>query len=376
MKILLTGGGTGGHFYPIIAVTEALHDLVREKRLLPPELIYASDSQFDQKLLEQKGLIFKKIYAGKLRRYFSLLNVIDILKTGVGILKALWMIYSNMPDVIFGKGGYASFPVLLAGRLFRIPVIIHDSDTIPGKVNSWAGKFAERIAISFPETLEHFPKERIALTGVPIRKSILGHTPEEAREVFEIETDLPTIFILGGSQGAQKINDVILESLSSLVKNYNVIHQCGKQNEEETRGRSKVILENSIFKKRYHLYPFLNDALMRNASSVATLVISRAGGEAIYEIATWGLPSIIIPIKNSAQNHQRENAYSYKRTGSAEITEENNLTSHVLQSEIKRIITSDETRQKMKESTKAFAKPDAAKKIAQEILNLALKHAQ
>jgi len=374
MKIVLTGGGTGGHFYPIIAVAEALHELSEEERLLTPDIMLMSDAKYDSKMLAASGVGFKKIQAGKIRRYFSILNITDTFKTLLGIIKAIWVVYKNMPDVIMGKGGYASFPPLLAARIFGIPVIIHESDSIPGKVSLWASKFAKRVAISFPETAKFFPKSKTALTGTPVRKGILGFTPEEGREVFNLEKTIPTILILGGSQGAQKINDIVLDIVPELVKSFQIIHQCGVKNEPETKGRADVVLVNSVFKNRYQVYGSLDDSMLRNASSVADIIISRGGGSAIYEIALWGIPSIIIPIYKSAQDHQRENAYSYARSGAAEVIEEINLTPNILLSEVMRIATDEKTRESMSRSAQKFAKPEAARKIAQEIINLVLKH--
>jgi len=375
MKILLTGGGTGGHFYPIIAVAEALYDISEEEHILTPEIILMSDKQYDMSLIAKEGIIFKKVYAGKVRRYFSILNFTDLPKTFMGILKSIKTMYSDMPDVVFGKGGYASFPPLFAAKIFGIPVIIHESDSVPGKVNKWAGKFAHRIAVAFPEASKHFPKEKVALTGTPVRKSLMGHTPDEASEIFNLETNVPVVLFLGGSQGAQRINDTLLDILPELVENYQVIHQCGTANEIETKGRANLVLESSLFKSRYHLYPYMEDAILRNAASVANIVVSRAGGSAIYEIATWGLASILIPLGDSAQDHQRENAYNYARTQSAMVIEENNLTPHLLKAEIDRIIKDPALKRSMEASAKIFAKPDAARKIAKEIINIALEHA-
>lgn len=374
MKILLTGGGTGGHFYPIIAVAEAIYELSEEQRLLNPEIVLAADKKYDKDLIDREGMAFRKVYAGKMRRYFSLLNISDLFKTAIGVIKALVMVYKEMPDVVFGKGGYASFPVLFAARILKIPVIVHESDSVPGKINKWAAKFAKRIAISFEETAKYFPERKTAITGTPVRKSILSYNPDEGREVFEIDPKIKTILVLGGSQGALKINDTILDGIEELLKFSQIIHQTGNKNIEEVEGRAKVILENSIFKKRYHTYPYLNDADLRNASSVADLVISRAGGSAIYEIALWGKPSILIPLKEAAQDHQRKNAYNYARSEGALVIEEDNLTKNVLISEIRRVLEDEKQAQKMSEGAKKFAKPEAARKIAQEILNLALEH--
>lgn len=375
MKILFTGGGTGGHFYPIIAVIEALHTLIEENRLAGVEFILMSDSPYDFRLLLMQDVKFKKIQAGKIRRYFSLLNLFDIFRTIGGILKAFWSIYFDMPDVIFGKGGYVSFPVLFAACILRIPVMIHESDAVPGRVNRWASSFAKRIAISFPESARYFSSPEVVLTGNPIRRGILGFTPEEAKEFFQLEEGIPTILILGGSQGSKNINDNVVDIAYKLVEFAQVVHQTGKNNIKEAKDRLSVVLENSPRKSRYHVFAHLDDAALRNASSVANIVISRAGASSIFEIAAWGIPSIIIPLSGSAQEHQRENAYSYARSGAAEVIEEINLSPNLLLAEIQRLLKDEETLKKMKEAAKKFAQPKAARKIAQELLNLALEHA-
>jgi UDP-N-acetylglucosamine--N-acetylmuramyl-(pentapeptide) pyrophosphoryl-undecaprenol N-acetylglucosamine transferase len=374
MKILFTGGGTGGHFYPIIAVIEALRVLTEEEKILGVEIIFVSDSPYDSNLLLKEDVRFIKINTGKIRRYFSFLNIIDVFKTVIGLWTTFWKIYRDFPDVIFGKGGYASFPALFCARLLKIPVMIHESDTVPGRVNRWAGKFAERVAISFPESAKYFPKGKTALTGNPIRKEILGFTPEEAKEIFQLEENVSVVLILGGSQGSKNINDNVIDVVPELVKFCQIIHQCGKNNAQEVKDRISIVLDKSPLKTRYHVFPYLDDAKLRNASSVADIVISRAGASSIFEIAAWGVPSIIIPLKNSAQNHQRENAYSYARSGAGEVIEESNLSPHLLMSEIKMLLEDKKRLGKMKEAAKKFTQPKASRQIARELLNLALRH--
>ena len=148
MKLFLTGGGSGGHFYPIIAVAEAIRKIVRIEKLVAPGLYFMSDSPYNEKLLYDNEIIFKKVGAGKIRLYFSFWNFTDLFKTFFGALKAIAEMFGIYPDVVFGKGGYTSFPALLAARIFRIPVVIHESDSVPGKVNLWAGKFAVKVAVS------------------------------------------------------------------------------------------------------------------------------------------------------------------------------------------------------------------------------------
>src|SRR4051812_24454097 len=189
MRILFTGGGTGGHFYPIVAIAEEVTKIVREKRLLAPELYYMSPTPYDEGILYEHGITYKKNSAGKLRRYFSILNFFDLFRTAWGVFVSIIEVWRLYPDVVFGKGGYASFPALLAARILRIPVVIHESDSHPGRVNAWAGKFADKVAVSYAEASQYFPKGKVALTGQPVRKEIATPITEGAREYLKLEKD-------------------------------------------------------------------------------------------------------------------------------------------------------------------------------------------
>ncbi|MCR4310948.1 MAG: UDP-N-acetylglucosamine--N-acetylmuramyl-(pentapeptide) pyrophosphoryl-undecaprenol N-acetylglucosamine transferase [Candidatus Taylorbacteria bacterium] len=373
MKILFTGGGTGGHFYPIIAVAESVNRIVKERRLLPPALYYMADDPYDSRMLFDNGITFVNMPAGKIRRYFSLLNFTDLFKTGFGIIKSLWKVFRIYPDVIFGKGGYASFPALVAGRIFRIPVVIHESDSIPGRVNLWAGKFALDVAVSFPEAARFFPAGKTAYTGNPLRKEIVKADASGAREFLKLEEGIPTILVLGGSQGSRVINESILEVLPQLVEKYQIIHQTGKSNFSDVSKTAEVILSKSIYKSRYKPFDYLNDLGMKMAAGASSLVVSRAGST-IFEIAAWELPSVIIPLDEGVSNHQIENAFDYARSGSAVVIEEINLTPHILLSEIDRLFASPEKLQKMSEGAKSFARLDAADTIALKLLEIGLSH--
>ncbi|KKU68043.1 MAG: UDP diphospho-muramoyl pentapeptide beta-N acetylglucosaminyl transferase [Parcubacteria group bacterium GW2011_GWA2_47_16] len=373
MKILFTGGGTGGHFYPIIAVAEAVNKIVKERKLLPPGLYYMADHAYDSRALFDNGITFVSTPAGKVRRYFSLLNVFDFFKTAVGIIKSLWKVFRIYPDVIFGKGGYASFPALVAAKIFRIPVVIHESDSIPGKVNLWAGKFAEDIAVSYPEAARYFPAAKTAYTGNPLRQEILRPDVAGAYEFLKLEKGIPTILILGGSQGSRIINESVLEVLPQLVEKYQIIHQTGKANFSDVSKTADVILTKSAHKDRYKPFDYLNDLGMKMSAAVATIVVSRAGST-IFEIAAWGLPSIIIPIGEEVSHDQMKNAFNYVRSGAAIVIEEVNLTPHIMLSEIDSLVNDPNRLAKMREATKGFARTDAAEVIALKLLEIALAH--
>ena len=374
MKIVFTGGGTGGHFYPIIAVAQRVNQIIDHEKILGAKLYYISDSPYDKEMLFENGLLYERINTGKLRVYFSFKNFFDLVKILLGTMNAILKMFSIYPDVVFGKGGYASFPTIFAARILRIPVVIHESDSVPGRVNKWAGRFAKRVAVSFMEASDYFPKDRVAWTGQPIRVEIEHPASRrEALEYFKLEEGMPVLLVLGGSQGAELINNTILDALPRLVENYQIIHQTGIKNFKMVTDRALVVLTDNQYKSRYLPIPFLNPLYLRMASGAATLIISRAGSM-VFEIAFWGVPSILVPITNTNSNHQKKNAFSYARTGACSIVEEMNMTANILSSEIERITKDKKNYEQMRQNAKAFAKSGAAEKIARELVNIALSH--
>ena len=373
MKILFTGGATGGHFYPIIAVAQALYDRAKERKILPPRLYFMAPSQYNPRALFDNDIEFIQIPAGKVRRYFSILNYTDVFKTVYGIFLATINMYRIYPDVVFGKGGYGSFPALFAARLLRIPVIIHESDSSPGKVNAWASKFVQKIAISYPEAVSFFDKEKVAFTGNPIRREIMQPLSNGAREFLNLEEITPVIAIFGGSQGSQNINDAIIDGIGELVKKYQVIHQTGRKNFDIVKETAKIVLKDNPFAYRYHPFDYLNDLAMRMTAGCSDIIISRAGST-IFEIAAWGVPSIIIPLPKFVSHDQEKNAFSYAHSGACIVIEQQNLNPHILISEIDRIINSQSIKDKMKQGAKQFSHINAAQKISEVILETALSH--
>lgn len=373
MKILFTGGASGGHFYPIIAVAEAMHDLVREKKLLEPFLYFAANDPYDRELLVENAIEYVPTAAGKVRNYFSVLNFFDYFKTAWGVARALWRVFFLYPDVVFGKGGYDSFPTLLAARILRIPVVIHESDAIPGRVNKWAGKFAVKVALSYPEAAEYFPKDKVAFTGNPIRKAALLPAREGMFEFLKLDPTIPLIFVTGGSQGSSALNEAILSALPQLVEKYQIVHQTGEKNIEEVMGRAKVALAKSSYAERYKPYDYLNSLAVRMTAGAAKLVVSRAGST-IFEIAVWGVPSILVPIPEPISHDQTKNAFAYARTGATVVIEQNNLTPGLLVSEVSRILDNPDIAHTMSTAARGFARVDAARTIAGALLDIAVSH--
>ncbi len=377
MKILFAGGATGGHFYPIIAIAEALYAVCQEKKIIAPQLYFMAPSKYNPRALFDNEIEFVQVPAGKIRRYFSLLNITDLFVTLAGVIIAIFKMYRIYPDVVVGKGGYGSFPALFAARLWRIPVVIHESDSHPGLVNSWASKFARKIAISYPEAAKSFTRKgsewKIAFTGLPIRKAIQEPLSNGAAEFLKLEDSSPVVVILGGSQGSQRINDAVIDAIKELVERYQVIHQTGRNNYESVTQTIDVVLKDNPNRYRYHPFDYLNDLSLRMSAGVAAVVVSRAGSS-IFEIASWGVPSIILPLPKEVSHDQAENAFSYSRTGACTVIEDHNLGAHILIAAIDNIVQNKSTMDSMRAAAKHFSHPDAATKIADVLLEIGLEH--
>jgi len=375
MRILFTGGGTGGHFYPIIAVAEKTNEVISNRKILSAKLYFMSNAPYDKKALADNNITYIYSPAGKLRIYFSIKTLLEVIKIGFGVITAVIKVFFIYPDVIFSKGGYGAFPTLFAARILRIPVIIHESDSFPGRVSLWSAKFAQKIALSYQEASSYLKgyENKVAWTGQPIRKEIIHPIKEGAYEYLNLNNELPTILILGGSLGAVAINDAILSILPELLQKYQVIHQVGKNNIEEVETRLKVILDENPNKDRYKPVAFLNPLAMKMSAGIANLIISRAGST-IFEIATWGTPSIIIPVPEEISRDQKKNAFAYARAGGCIVLEQNNITPTVFLSTIESILDNESKKKELSTAAKRFARGDAAQTIAEEIVDIAMSH--
>lgn len=373
MKIVFTGGETGGHFYPIIAISQAIKKVVRDQKLIEPQLYFLAPKPYNAGSLYDEGITFKKISAGKVRIYKSARNIFDIIPTTIGMLRALWTVFWIYPDIVFSKGGYGSVPVVFAARILGIPIFIHESDSIPGRANLWASKFAKKIAVSYAEAAQYFDKEKVAWTGNPIRQEIKMKASEGGYDFLNLNSSLKTILVLGGSQGAKRINDAILDILPQVLEKYQVVHQTGAKNFKEVEQTSKVSVSDESILIRYKPFPYLNNVAMRMSAGIADVVITR-GGSTLFEVAQWEIPAIVIPITETNGDHQRKNSYAYARSGAGIVIEENNLTPTVLMQEIDRIMEISTISEAMKEGAKKFSKHDSEILIAEAILKMVLKH--
>ncbi len=351
---------------PIVAVADKLKKLLLEAGEKPEFLLVSNESFFNH-AASNAGIPIKNIKAYKLRRYWSLKNITEIINLPIGFIQSIWCVYRFMPDVVFSKGGFVSLPVVLAAWIFRIPIMIHESDSVAGLANSIAARMADKIAISFNDSNSLFPARKIVYTGNPVRSEILNGDRAAAVEHFGLNTREPVLLVIGGSQGAQKINDILLEILPNLILKIQVIHICGIKNYTDI----KRAMDDWRFPcvQNYHPFPFLYDTL-RDAYAASDVIVSRAGANNIAEIANVGKPAILIPLHNSAGDHQLRNAYYFSSRGAAILLEETNLTPHMLYDTIFKVLENLEVQMKMVRAAHQLVVMDAADRIAREIFKL------
>lgn len=374
MRFMLVGGGSGGHFYPLIATAEALR--AREQEIdTSIQLYYIGPEVFDEPALGNLGIEYVYCPAGKVRRYFSLKNISDAFRTFRGFFVALRKLFAIYPDAIFSKGSYTSVPVVLAAHILRIPIIVHESDVVPGRANKFGAKYARYIGITYPETAQYFPKERTALIGSPLRRSFYAEPNQKVLKDFNLTPDDNFILFVTGSLGAERVNNFVLQVLNELLPHYHIVHQTGKANIEVVNATADALITEPDLRARYHAFGLLPAAEIHALQSFASLVVSRAGSGTISEIAFHQKPAILIPIPEEVSHDQRTNAFTYARTGGAVVMEEHNLTENLLVAEINRIMQDSELQAKMRRGAESFFIHHAAFALADTLISLSKEHA-
>lgn len=363
-KIIFTGGGTGGHVFPLVAVIRELKKIMNTEDL---DIFYIGPSDtISKEYIGNEGVNIKYIHSGKIRRYSSgiLQNIVDVLfKIPLGIIQSFFYIFTISPDLIFSKGGYGSLPVVLMARLFQVPVILHESDAILGGSNQFLQKLSTEVFTSFTNTEKVDPK-KVFVAGNPVREELMQGSKEKGRELFKVTGEKPILLIIGGSQGSERINELFLSTITGFLNDFEVIHQCGENNYKKVYTESQALLSKEEHKKRYHPFSFFNEDQLKNGYALADLIISRAGSGSIFEIAANGRASVLLPLKEAAQNHQVKNAYAYSSSRSSIVLEEENLSSNFFLSRIKELFSPIEQIKNMEINAKEFSRPRAAFIIA------------
>lgn len=368
MRIVFVGGGSGGHFNPLMAVADQL-------RASNPqiEMYYFGPSPYNLNELQIRNIKYVSCPAGKLRNYASIENFFDFFRTLTGIFVAILKLYVVYPDVIFSKGGYTSVPILLAARFLLIPVVIHESDSVPGKANKLAKNQAKYIGIAYDDVAKFFPAGKTALVGLPLR-SQFDHIPGDPFSVLGIPNDMPLIYVTGGSLGAERLNNLIFSALKYLLPQYRIFHQLGPVDISDYIITVKTLMNDSPLLDRYYLQSTVSAEAVVALMSASSLIITRAGSTTLFEIAKMGKPSIVIPIPEDISRDQRSNAYAYARSGGAVVLEESNLGPNLLIQEIGYIIGDPEKHRQMSEGARSFYIESAAERLANVLISIGREH--
>lgn len=350
-KIILTGGGTAGHVTPNLALVESLRESGYEIEYI------GSYEGIEKSLASDYGLKYHGIATGKLRRYFDLKNFTDPFRVIKGFSQASKLMKEIKPDIIFSKGGFVSVPVVVAAGRKKIPVIIHESDMTPGLANKLSFKYANKICCNFPETVDKLPKGKAVLTGTAIRKELFTGDKERARQFCGFSDSKPVIMVMGGSLGAVNVNKAVRSILPKLTEEYNVIHLCGK-------GK----LDDSLVgMPGYIQFEYIKDEL-KDLFALSDLIISRAGANAICEIAALCIPNILIPLPaDASRGDQILNARSFEKQGFSVMIDEHEITDEYLLDTIKSVYSN---REKYIDQMKKSDQTDAVKTIVELINSL------
>lgn len=372
----MSGGGSGGHIFPILATLEEL-------RKLDPDLdvLYVGQAgSMESSVAAAHGLNFEAIKAGKLRRYSDVsklrsitdvktisLNVRDMTRLVRGYRRSMSIIRRFKPDVIFCKGGYVSLPVGLAAATLRVPYVVHESDLRAGLSNRTLAKWATKVAVGFPIKYYHdLPKSKLVYTGSPIRSELLSISEAKAKKHFTLRSIKPVVLVTGGGLGSQSLNDVVVTALPKLLDDYQILHITGEKDIEHVRFRLRAFSKQEL--ADYHVFSFLRED-MPLALVAADIVITRAGATTLAEVAALAKPTIVIP--HPSLTDQAINAKTFARAGAVRNVPQTGLTPAVLLRELHRISDSVKEQELLTKAISDFAKTDAAKELAELIIETA-----
>ncbi len=371
MRVLVSGGGTGGHIYPALAIATSLR-----KEYNAEVLFLGSDDGLEKELVPAAGFRLATVKAGKLRRYVSLETITGVMRVPLGMIQAISLVRKFRPDVAFTSGGYVAVPAVLASRVNGVPVLIHQQDVPPNLSNRLVAPLATRISLAFADSLPYFPARKTLLLGNPIRQAMLDvreTSPQAARAELGLDVGTPLLLVTGGSQGARHLNQMVCQALPGLLECCQVLQISGKELYNETREQADSLLadQDEALRRRYRLMAYLN-AEMPLALQAADLVLCRSGASTLTELAILGKPSVLVPLPPAVGGPaQQENAAMFERKQAASIIADNDLKPEILVERVLTIITSKDQIAAMAQAAKTFAKPEATQDITEELVRIA-----
>ncbi|MGE5632999.1 MAG: undecaprenyldiphospho-muramoylpentapeptide beta-N-acetylglucosaminyltransferase [Caulobacteraceae bacterium] len=368
-KVILSGGGTGGHIYPAVSIAKEI-----KKRYKDVDILFiGTEKGLENSIVPKEGFNLKNIKVRGFERRLSFANVIAVKESVVSLFSVAKVIRSFKPDIVIGTGGYVCGSVLLAAALLNIPTLIHEQNAFPGVTNKILSRMADVVALNFKEASKYFPNNnKIIVTGNPIRSDILNATKEAGLREFGFTRDLPVVFVVGGSRGAKKINESVLPIAKYCTsgKSFQMLHMTGQSQYEsvlESYKKEGIPTGTSLLK----VVPYLHN--MPQALAASDIIISRCGASTLSEITALGKPSILIPFPYATDNHQEYNARALEKNGAAVVILERDLNDNILFSEVMNMLQNPDKTKKMAVKSKEFGKTDAAEIIVDEAKKLVQK---
>jgi UDP-N-acetylglucosamine--N-acetylmuramyl-(pentapeptide) pyrophosphoryl-undecaprenol N-acetylglucosamine transferase len=372
VRVVIAGGGTGGHTSAGLAVAAALAAGGAEVHWI------GSHEGVEARRVPEAGLPFHPISTGKLRRYWDRRNVTDLLlRVPAGLVQSVRLLRRLRPAVLFSAGGFVSVPPALAARALGIPVVVHEQTAVPGLANRITARFAARIAVSFPQVSFHkpgggFPADRVVVTGNPVRREVLGGSREAALGHWGFDAALPLVYVTGGAQGSHRINRVVGEALPRLLAICQILHQCGDSIETGDHAwlqeRARALSPAS--RPRYGVRPYVG-AELRDVYAAATLLVGRSGAGTVTECCNLGVPAVYIPLPGASGDEQTANARLVEAAGGAVVLPQGDLTAESLVDTLTRLLADREGLRAMGARARTLAVPDAAQRLARLIREVA-----
>lgn len=368
MRVVLSGGGTGGHIYPALAIA-------RECEKQNPDcafLYIGTERGLESTLVREEGIPFESIDITGFKRKLSMDNVKTIMRFLKGVTRAKELLRKFKPDVVIGTGGYVCGPVVYAASRLGIPTIIHEQNAIPGLTNSFLSRYVSTVAVSFKESEPHFKKAKhILFSGNPRATAVVEANRDRGYASLALSTNSKIVLVVGGSRGAKTINDAMIKMVPMLKKlpDVHFVYVTGQHYYENTR--KAVLAASESVRNHLHVLPYISN--MPEVLAATTLVVSRAGASSLAELTALGLPSILIPSPNVTNNHQEANARSLEQAGAAVMLKEQGLTPALLFEQIEELMTNENKRKQMSEQSKALGHPDSAQRIVTEMKRLSGK---
>ena len=371
MRVLVSGGGTGGHIYPALAVAMQLREEYQAEILF-----LGSDDGLETEIVPAAGFRLATIKAGKLRRYISWETITGVMRVPVGMVEAINLVGQFRPGVAFTSGGYVAVPAGLAARFERVPLLMHQQDVPPNLSNRLVAPLATRISVAFADSLTYFPARKTLQLGNPLRQAMLDvrqTPPPEARQALGFERQEPLLLVTGGSQGARHLNQTVGKALPDLLAHCQVLQISGNALYNETRELCESVLaaQDEAVRRRYRLVAYLNEE-MPLALQAADLVLCRSGASTLSELAALGKPSILVPLPPAiGSSPQEANAEMFGRNQAARVMKDGDLKPQVLVENVTSILASSTLLEAMSNAASSFAKPQATQEIAAEIVKIA-----